>query len=48
VGHACGHNLIAAASLGAALGLAAVKDDLRGSIVVLGIKEEFAGGQAIK
>src|SRR5487761_647031 len=28
IGHACGHNIIAAASVGAALGLAAVADEL--------------------
>lgn len=47
LGHACGHNLIAAASLGAALGLAAVKDELRGSIVVLGTPAEESCGAKV-
>ncbi len=35
-GHACGHNLIAGAALGAAMGLAAVRDRLPGQVVLLG------------
>jgi metal-dependent amidase/aminoacylase/carboxypeptidase family protein len=35
-GHACGHNLIAGAALGAAVGLAAVCDQLPGQVVLLG------------
>lgn len=44
VGHACGHNLIAAAALGAALGLAAVADELDCRPIVLGTPAEEGGG----
>ena len=44
IGHACGHNIIAAAGLGAALGAAAVVDELDGSLVVLGSPAEEGGG----
>jgi len=48
IGHACGHNLIAAAGVGAAAGLARVCDQLDGSIRVLGTPaEEGGGGKAI-
>ncbi len=47
VGHACGHNIIAAASLGAALGLAAVADELDLSVVLLGTPSEEGGGGKI-
>ena len=42
VGHGCGHNLIAASALGAALGAKAVLDELDGKVVVMGTPaEEF-------
>jgi len=44
LGHACGHNLIAAASLGAALGLREVMDKLPGSIRLIGTPGEEGGG----
>jgi amidohydrolase len=44
VGHACGHNLIAAASLGAGIALAGVADDLGLSVTVLGTPAEEGGG----
>lgn len=44
LGHACGHNLIAAASLGAALGLRAVMDKLPGSVQLIGTPGEEGGG----
>ena len=44
LGHACGHNLIAAASLGAALGLRAVMDKLPGSVLLIGTPGEEGGG----
>jgi len=44
VGHACGHNLIAAASLGAGIALAGMADDLGLSITVLGTPAEEGGG----
>ena len=48
LGHACGHNLIAAASLGAALGLVDVIKELGGTIVVLGTPaEETCGAKVV-
>lgn len=44
LGHACGHNLIGPASLGAALGLKTVMDDLPGSIQLIGTPGEEGGG----
>ena len=44
VGHACGHNLIAAAALGAGIALAGVVDDLGLSVTVLGTPAEEGGG----
>ncbi|MFD9903467.1 M20 family metallopeptidase [Streptomyces sp. NPDC059063] len=48
VGHACGHNLIAAAGVGAALGLAPFADELGLRIRVLGTPaEERGAGKAL-
>jgi amidohydrolase len=44
LGHACGHNLIGTASLGAALGMRAVMDRLPGSIQLIGTPGEEGGG----
>ena len=44
VGHACGHNIIAAASLGAGMALAGVADDLGLTVTVLGTPAEEGGG----
>ena len=44
LGHACGHNIIAASAVGAALALADVADDLGLKIVLLGTPAEEAGG----
>jgi len=44
IGHACGHNIIAAAGLGAALGAAAVATEVGGRIRVLGSPAEEGGG----
>lgn len=44
IGHACGHNVIAAAGVGAAAGLASVIGALRGSVRVLGTPAEEGGG----
>lgn len=44
VGHACGHNVIAAAALGAGLGLAAVADALGITVRVIGTPAEETGG----
>jgi amidohydrolase len=40
IGHGCGHNVIAASALGAALGLAAVGERLPGSVRLLGTPAE--------
>ncbi|MCH0561754.1 MULTISPECIES: amidohydrolase [unclassified Streptomyces] len=48
VGHACGHNLIAAAGVGAAIGLAAVADRLGLRVKLLGTPaEEHGGGKVL-
>jgi amidohydrolase len=47
VGHACGHNIIAASSLGAAIGLAAVADELDVTVILLGTPSEEGGGGKI-
>ncbi|MGD2177227.1 MAG: M20 family metallopeptidase [Anaerolineae bacterium] len=44
LGHGCGHNLIGPASLGAALGLRTVMDDLPGSMQLVGTPGEEGGG----
>ena len=44
IGHACGHNIIAASAVGAALGLAEVADELGLTVVLLGTPAEEAGG----
>jgi amidohydrolase len=44
IGHACGHNIIAASAVGTALALAEVADDLDLTIVLLGTPAEEAGG----
>jgi amidohydrolase len=47
VGHACGHNIIAASAAGAGLGLARVADDLGITVRVLGSPAEEGGGGKI-
>ncbi len=47
VGHACGHNLIAAAGVGAGLALATVAEDVGLSVTVLGTPAEEGGGGKI-
>ncbi len=47
IGHACGHNIIAAMSVGAGLGLAAVADDIGVEVTVLGTPAEEGGGGKI-
>src|SRR5690606_35760181 len=44
IGHACGHNIIAAAGLGAGLAAAALAEELGGRVVVLGTPAEEGGG----
>ena len=43
LGHGCGHNTMAASGVGAALGLAAVVDEIEGEIVFLGTPAEERG-----
>lgn len=47
IGHGCGHNVIAAAGLGAALALTAVADDAGGALRYLGTPAEEGGGGKI-
>jgi amidohydrolase len=47
VGHACGHNLIAAMAAGAGIALAAVADDVGLKVTVLGTPAEEGGGGKI-
>jgi len=47
VGHACGHNIIAASSLGAAIGLAGAADELDVTVILLGTPSEEGGGGKI-
>jgi amidohydrolase len=44
IGHACGHNVIGAAGLGAGLAAATVADELGGRVVVVGSPAEEGGG----
>jgi amidohydrolase len=44
IGHACGHNIIAASSIGAALALGVVADDVGLSVLLLGTPAEEGGG----
>ncbi len=47
-GHGCGHNLIAACSTGAFLGLAAVIDELQGNVCLIGTPAEEGGSGKVK
>lgn len=44
IGHACGHNVIAASGLGASLAAAVVADEVGGRLLVLGTPAEEGGG----
>jgi amidohydrolase len=44
IGHACGHNIIAAAGLGAGLAAARLADELGGRVRILGTPAEEGGG----
>jgi amidohydrolase len=48
IGHACGHNVIAAAGLGAGLALAAVAEAAGGRVRILGTPAEEGGGGKIR
>jgi amidohydrolase len=47
IGHACGHNVIAAAAVGAGIGLARLADELGVTVHVLGTPAEEGGGGKI-
>lgn len=48
IGHACGHNIIAAAAVGTALALAEVADELGLTVALIGTPaEEFGGGKIL-
>ena len=47
IGHACGHNLIAGAAIGAAIGARAVMEHLPGRVIVIGTPGEEGGGGKI-
>ena len=44
IGHACGHNIIAASGLGAGLALAALAEETQGRVAVMGTPAEEGGG----
>lgn len=44
IGHACGHNIIAAAGVGAGLALAPLADELGGKVRIVGTPAEEGGG----
>jgi amidohydrolase len=48
VGHACGHNVIAAAGLGAGLAAAALADEAGGRVRIMGTPAEEGGGGKIR
>lgn len=48
LGHACGHNIIAAAGLGAGLAAAAVAEEAGGRVAVIGTPAEEGGGGKIR
>lgn len=48
IGHGCGHNVIAAAGLGAGLALAAIAGDAGGQVRILGTPAEEGGGGKVK
>jgi len=47
VGHACGHNIIAASAVGAGLALAEIADDIGLTVLVVGTPAEEGGGGKI-
>jgi amidohydrolase len=48
IGHACGHNIIAAAGLGAGLAAAALADQAGGRVLILGTPAEEGGGGKVR
>jgi amidohydrolase len=47
LGHSCGHNIVAAAAVGAAAAVRSVIDDIEGTVLVLGTPGEEGGGGKI-
>lgn len=47
IGHGCGHNLITGMSVGAAIGLSKLAEEIEGKIVVMGTPGEEGGGGKI-
>ncbi len=47
IGHGCGHNIIAASSVGAAVGISDIIDQINGSIYIIGTPAEEGGGGKI-
>ena len=48
IGHACGHNVIAAAGIGAGLALSELAEPLKGQLRVLGTPAEEGGGGKVQ
>src|SRR5215510_2589868 len=48
IGHGCGHNVIAAAGLGAGLAAAALAEELGGQVLVVGTPAEEGGGGKVR
>jgi amidohydrolase len=48
IGHGCGHNLIGASGLAAAIGLGAVLDEIGGTFVIMGTPAEEGGAGKVK
>jgi len=48
IGHACGHNIIGSAGLGAGLAAAQLADELGGRVLILGTPAEEGGGGKVK
>ncbi len=48
IGHGCGHNLIAAAGVGAYLGVVAVSSELKGTVRLIGTPAEEGGAGKVK
>lgn len=48
IGHACGHNIIAAAGIGAGLAAATLSSEVPGRVVILGTPAEEGGGGKVR
>lgn len=48
IGHGCGHNLIAASSIGAAIALSSAVEELADAVVVIGTPAEEGGGGKVR